>query len=160
MRARINRTLSAVAEKVAKISERRPSEDRGAKTASAHAFIQADPAAVRNRIVEHARLGKLPETIEALSAATEVPEKAVWNLVKQGAEDGVMILCKAAGLGWPEVRSVLEVTNTGKHKRTLDHKKGLEKYLKFSANTAQRVVRFLKLRKAISKAELLKVCEE
>lgn len=157
MRDRINDALSAVADTVA-ISHARNSG--GEKTVSAHAFIKQDPGLARLRIVDAARSGKLAETIDALSSVAGVPEKAVWNLVKLGSEEGVMILCKAAGLGWPEVKPVLEVTNTGKRKRTIDYKKALDIYLRLSSQTAQRVVRFLKLRKSITRNQLLQACED
>ncbi len=56
--------------------------------------------------------------------------------------DPVLILCKAAGLGWSTVKSVILVQSNGKAPlgQGLDY--AFANYGRLSTSTAQRVVRF------------------
>jgi hypothetical protein len=59
-----------------------------------------EPARVRERMTQCAEENNVDEFIEAFSLLSEVPAKAIRDLVRQSSEEGLMILGKASGLGW------------------------------------------------------------
>jgi uncharacterized protein (DUF2336 family) len=91
---------------------------------------------------------KFEETVAALAALSKVPIKIVDRLMEGDRPDPVLILCKAAGLNWPTVRSViLTRPNTGgTSSQGLDA--AFANYGRLSVSTAQRVVRFWQARQS------------
>jgi hypothetical protein len=61
-----------------------------------------------------------------------------------------LILCKVAGLNWPDARAVLVGATgaTDKSRTTFDS------YSSLTAESAQRVVRFIRLRRSATPAEI------
>jgi uncharacterized protein (DUF2336 family) len=155
MRTRINETLAAIATQVAKAKSPLPAGKSNPLPSSGkdgHAAItlsHQDLPRLRAQIGESARSGDRTETIEMLSSASKLPVKTVRNLLRAEAEDGVLILCKAIGLGWADVKNVL-VVMAGE----TDTKQAFSKYRNLTEDTAHRVIRFVKSCKAISKADL------
>jgi uncharacterized protein (DUF2336 family) len=90
--------------------------------------------------------GKFEEAVVALATLSKVPIKIADRLMSGDRPDPVLILCKAAGLGWPAVKGVIMVRpdGTGKSTQALDAAFG--NYGRLSASTAHRVVRFWQLR--------------
>jgi uncharacterized protein (DUF2336 family) len=148
MRLRINRTLAEVAAQVAK--ER--AEEAEAEGHSAITLKHLDAARLRTKVGEYAQAGKRGETIDALAALSRLPTEAIRSLMREGAQEGLLILCKSVGLGWPDVRHVLG-TMAGVRSEA-DLKPAFEKYINLNVETANRVIRFVKSCKAISKADL------
>ena len=60
--------------------------------------------------------------------------------------DPVLILCKAAGLSWPTVRSIILLRPDGKSTSSQGMDAAFANYSRLSASTAQRVVRFWQVR--------------
>lgn len=112
--------------------------------------VKLDPDALKRRLCELARSGERGPVVETLAAVADVPPIAVRNLIRQRSEDALLILCKAAGLGWPDAKAVLAVT-LGEPD---DPRVAFQHYVGLSAEVAQRVVRFIKLRKSASRSEL------
>jgi uncharacterized protein (DUF2336 family) len=88
--------------------------------------------------VEH----KFEETVVALAALSKVPVKIADRLMSGERPDPVLILCKAASIGWPTVKSV--ITTCVQANKTSVHglDAALGNYERLSVLTAQRVVRF------------------
>lgn len=112
--------------------------------------VRIDPDGLKVRLCEHARLRQRGPVIEDLAAVADVPVVAVRNLIRQRSADALLILCKAAGLGWSDAKAVLETT-LGEPD---DPRTAFQHYIGLTAETAQRVVRFIKLRKSASRSEL------
>ena len=91
--------------------------------------------------------GKYEETVVALAALSKVPINVADRLMASERSDPVLILCKAAGMGWPTVKSVITVNldNKGTSSQGLDA--AFANYGRLSASTAQRVVRFWQVRR-------------
>jgi uncharacterized protein (DUF2336 family) len=83
--------------------------------------------------------GKYEETVVALAALAKVPVNVADRLMASERPDPVLILCKAAGLGWPTVKSIIAVRAQGK---SAGIDSAFTHYEQLSASTAQRVVRF------------------
>lgn len=142
MRTRINQTLAAVADAVSK-----------AEQTTADAVTPQDIQHRKLQIGNFARAGKRAETITALAAVSKLPLESVHSLLKAGEEDGLLILCRAVGLAWPDVANVLAVMT----KQSADDEKvtqAFDKYFRLTEKTALRVINFVKACKAVSKADL------
>ncbi|MDC7784549.1 DUF2336 domain-containing protein [Rhodoplanes sp. TEM] len=112
--------------------------------------VRIDPDGLKVRLCEHARQRQRGPVIEDLAAVADVPVIAVRNLIRQRSADALLILCKAAGLGWSDARAVLETT-LGEPE---DPRAAFQQYIRLTGEVAQRVVRFIKLRKSASRSEL------
>ncbi len=144
MRVRISRTLAEVAKEEAQKAE--------VDGYSATTLRHQDGPRLKMKVGELAQAGKRTETIDALASLSRLPAEAIRSLMREGAEEGLLILCKAVALGWPEVKSVLGTLAGMRQESEL--KKAFEKYINLNADTANRVIRFVKSCKAISKADL------
>jgi uncharacterized protein (DUF2336 family) len=151
MRTRINQTLSAIASQVVKDE---PHPKAGGGRNSAVTLSHQDGPRLKSQLGEFARAGKRPQTIETLSALSELPIEAVKSLLRAEAEDGVLILCKAVGLGWSDAKHVLAVMSATSGEDATRAKAAFDKFYNLSDDTAQRVIRFVKSCKAVSKADL------
>ena len=90
--------------------------------------------------------GKYEETVVALAALSKVPIGVADRLMAGERPDPVLILCKAAGMGWPTVRSVITLRAGGKPPSGFGIDSAFANYDRLSASTAQRVVRFWQVR--------------
>jgi uncharacterized protein (DUF2336 family) len=90
--------------------------------------------------------GKYEETVVALAALSKVPISIADRLMASERPDPVLILCKAAGMAWPTVKSVIAVRPDGKAASNQGVDSAFANYGRLSASTAQRVVRFWQVR--------------
>ena len=90
--------------------------------------------------------GKYDETVVALAALSKVPLSIADRLMTGERPDPVLILCKAAGMGWPTVRAVITVQPDGKAPSPLGIDAAFANYDQLSPSTARRVVRFWQVR--------------
>lgn len=145
MRTRINRVLSAVSAQVTKVVAQQDGNGYSVKM-----LMQLDLAHLKVQLIEAARAGKRTETIDILATMSKVPVQGIKNLLKQQAQEGVLILCKAIGLGWSDAKSVLGALLGSDEK--IDYKAAFDEYLNLSAGTAHRVLRFAAARQSAAKA--------
>jgi len=89
---------------------------------------------------------KFEETVAALSVLCGVPIETADRLMAGDRPDPVLILCKAAGYGWPIARAIIlaRPTTKGTSNHYLDS--AYANFEKLTASTAQRVVRFWQVR--------------
>ena len=90
--------------------------------------------------------GKYEEAVVALASLAKVPINVVDRLMGGERPDPVLILCKAAGLGWPTVKAIFLVRPDGKGTSSQGLDEAFANYNRLSASTAQRVVRFWQVR--------------
>jgi uncharacterized protein (DUF2336 family) len=90
--------------------------------------------------------GKYEESIVGLAALAKVPIKVVDRLISGERPDPVLILCKAAGLGWQTVKGIFLVRPNGKGTSTQWLDEAFINFNRLSASTAQRVARFWRVR--------------
>lgn len=114
------------------------------------AAVRIEPVQPRTRLCEQAKLGQRGPTIETLASITEIPSKSIKNLIRLDSEEGILILCKVAGLGWADAKNVL-VALTG---TISDHRKLFDTYIGLTSDMARRVVRFIKMRRTLNKSEI------
>ncbi len=92
--------------------------------------------------------GKYDETVVSLAALSKVPIAIADRLMAGERPDPVLILCKAAGLSWPTVKSVITARPDGRPSSTLAINSAFANYDQLSASTAQRVVRFWQVQRS------------
>ncbi len=85
---------------------------------------------------------KYEETVVALAALSKVPIKIADRLMAGERPDPVLILCKAAGMSWPTVKSIIASCTEGNGTSIHGLDAALGNYERLSPSTAQRVVRF------------------
>ena len=85
---------------------------------------------------------KYEETVAALASLAKVPVSVADRLMAGDRPDPVLILCKAAGLGWATAKAVISVQPDGKAPSCQGLDYAFANYGRLSAATAQRVVRF------------------
>jgi uncharacterized protein (DUF2336 family) len=88
------------------------------------------------------------ETVIALAELTSVSVETVERLMAGDRSDPVLILCKAAGFGWPTVRAIILVRPGAKGTSSHSLDTAFANFERLSAPTAQRVVRFWQVQPA------------
>jgi hypothetical protein len=80
--------------------------------------------------------------VVGLAALAKVPIDVAVRLMAAARPDPVLILCKAAGLSWPTVKSIIAVRADGKARSNQGIESAFAGYGRLSESTARRVVRF------------------
>jgi uncharacterized protein (DUF2336 family) len=91
--------------------------------------------------------GKYEESVVGLAALAKVPINVVDRLMGGDRPDPVLILCKAAGLGWSTVKGIFQVHPNGKDISHHGLDEAFANYGRLSSSTARRVVRFWQIRR-------------
>jgi len=140
--AEIQRVLDKIAKEFDKSA---PARDYAAAQREVLALYQAGKLG-ETELAGFAGDKKFEETVAALSVLCGVPIETADRLMAGDRPDPVLILCKAAGYGWPTARAIMMVrpTTKGTSNQALDA--AYANFEKLSASTAQRVVRFWQVR--------------
>lgn len=94
-----------------------------------------------------AQSGKLDEIIASIALLSSVSCDLVDRLLRSGRADAVLVPCKALSFGWPTVRAILEARKSqGCAEQDIENAE--TEYLKLSASTAARVLRFWQVRQS------------
>ncbi len=148
MQERINKVLATVAAKVVRAS---------AAGGGAKATLQPDRARLRLQILQCAKTGHAAEMLEAFATLCRVPVKVLTGLVRQGVDEGFLVLGKANELAWTEVEEVLRIAMPAKTASHQDVKKLFDKFMALSATNAQRAASFIRTSRAVSRDDIVKL---
>jgi uncharacterized protein (DUF2336 family) len=102
-------------------------------------------------IVKFAEAKKSDEMAASLAALNNVPTDLMARLIEGPRSDLVLIPCKAGGLGWPTVESILRNRPVKPPITDATLKAALNDYGKLSVETAQRTLRFWQLHNKLEK---------
>ena len=138
MQARITQALAKVAGEVT-----RSAASSGARAGGRSAPKQ-DPARVKARISQCVEARNADGLIEALAVLSQVPVKAINDLIQQGSDEGMIVLGRACGLGWPEMQNILSVTMPAKTKSPEAIKTMFAKFINLTAPNAERAIKFIR----------------
>jgi uncharacterized protein (DUF2336 family) len=130
------------------------SADRKADIRQLPHAVQIDKSKLRSELVNYVESGRLTETVVALAALTGLAADTIRQLLSQEDPEAMLIACKACGLGWTTVRGLLELSGKSRGRTKANPAIYLDQYTKISRDTAERVMRFLKVRKTASAAEM------
>ncbi|MGZ5808313.1 MAG: DUF2336 domain-containing protein [Xanthobacteraceae bacterium] len=152
VRGRIEQVLTGVAKKISETEA--PPRRPGASNAR---VVAPNPAQLREQLSRLARSNRSPETLTAFALCCDVPIASVKNIHRQKSEEGMIILGKAAGLGWQDLKDVFAATMPDKIESKDAEKALFSKFLRLSTPNAQRVVRFIRTSQKLSKDEIKKL---
>jgi uncharacterized protein (DUF2336 family) len=97
-------------------------------------------------LAEMAEAKRFEDTVAALSLLGGVAVETVDRLMAGDRPDPILILCKAAGYGWPTVRAIMLSRPDARNTSSLALEGAFANFEKLSPATAQRVVRFWQVR--------------
>jgi uncharacterized protein (DUF2336 family) len=149
IRDRVEQVLSGVAKRISETEA--PPRKPGAANARAAA---PNTAQMKEQLSLLARAGRSGETLTAFAMCCDVPVASVKNVHRQKSEEGMIILGKAAGLGWQDMKDVIAATMPEKLATKDDEKALFSVFLRLSTPNAQRVVRFIRSSQKLSKDEI------
>src|SRR5438105_8571966 len=97
-------------------------------------------------LLAFARQRKYEETVAALAELSKSSFEVVRPLMQSLRDDGVLIPCKAAGLGWETVSAVLDSRFTSGSLGPHELAKAKEQFAKLTMDDARRLLRFWQVR--------------
>src|ERR1043166_7845555 len=101
-------------------------------------------------IVDFAHAGRFEETVAALAAKSSAAIEIIERMMQSNRADGLMIPCKAAGLSWPTVRTLMQM-NPAHRALSEESMDGARRdFLRLSAAAAQRILRFWQVRTSVN----------
>jgi uncharacterized protein (DUF2336 family) len=157
MRGRIERMLANASDHIAKEAPKSSSSD---SAWSARTLIKRDLTKLRSQFDEAVALGDGDNIISSLAKLVGLSDETVKNVVRQGSEDGILIICKAGEISWQSVRQLLLSKLWAQQLSDADLKDISDRYFRFSSESAERVLLFMKARNAMSAAEMQKLFAE
>jgi len=140
-RFEIKRVLAKVSDEVA--SKSRPRDYGAAQRVVAE--LRNEGKLNEPQLVEFAKSGRYEETVASIELLCRVPIDVVDRLMGGDRPDPILILCKAAGWGWPTARAVIQSRpHVQGSSHALDN--AFSNFERLSLATAQRVMRFWQAR--------------
>lgn len=91
------------------------------------------------------------EFIVGLARLSHAPNRIIEELFKGPRNDGFLMPCKAAGLGWPTVKFILGVKLAGKPAADRIIEVAQADYARLTVGTAQRTLRFMSIHETATK---------
>jgi uncharacterized protein (DUF2336 family) len=140
--AEIQRVLDKIARE---LSRSAPTRDYSAAQRIVLALHQAGNLG-ETELANFAKDKRFEETVAALSLLCGVPIETADRLMSGDRPDPILILCKAAGYGWPTARAIIIARAGGKGSSSQALDEAFANFEKLSPSTAQRVVRFWQVR--------------
>jgi uncharacterized protein (DUF2336 family) len=146
-RAHIQRVLSHIAEDVQHEAGFQSAKD------DAHAYAAALIMKENGRLgegplLEAAKADRSSDMVAMLALMCGAPMPLVRSLLQNGNREAFLIPCKAAGLAWPTVRTMLSSRSVGRTVSDQDIDLARADYSRLSPGSAQRVLRFWQVRQA------------
>ena len=103
-----------------------------------------NPARTRERISQSVQSKNVDELVDALAIHCEVPVNAIKGIIQRQSDEGMLILGKASGIGWQELKEILLLVLPSKTKTPEDVKSLFESFVKVTPADAQRAIRFIR----------------
>jgi len=101
-------------------------------------------------IFDFATSGRYADMVAALSRLCGAPLLLLENLLQSDQREAVLVPCKAAGLEWPTVRTILACRAIGRAMSDQDVDAARADFFRLSQSGAQRVLRFWQVRRTAS----------
>jgi uncharacterized protein (DUF2336 family) len=144
-RENIQQTLS----KISSDLERELAKPRDLKRAVARIALMTERGQLdEEQLLVFARTRQIDDVIAALAALTTMPAELVAPVVKSPRVDGLLVVCKAAGLRWSTAKTILTSRIIQQPMTETETAAAEQEYLHLSQGTAQRTLRFWKVRQA------------
>lgn len=151
VRPRVETLLSKVSSRIVQQAAAFPRANAGWSTTT---MIKRDLATLRTQLDKFIAAGLTQEIVNTLAQLAAIPSETVKNVIRQSAEDGLLIICRASGISWPSVRALLKSRAWLRTPQDNELKAISDRYFRLSAESAQRVLLFMKARKTMAAAEM------
>ncbi|SRR5579885_226275 len=157
MRPKVETLLSKVSSNIVRQAAAFPRAHTGWSTAT---MIKRDLATMRSQLEKFISSGGVAEITNTLAQLAAIPSETVKNVIRQSSEDGLLIICRAGGLAWPTVRTLLHSKAWPRPPQDKELKNLSDRYFRLSSESAQRVLLFMKARKTMPREEMSRLLEE
>jgi uncharacterized protein (DUF2336 family) len=157
LRPRVETLLSKVSSNIIRQAAVFPRPHSGWSTST---MIKRDLATLRSQLDKYIAAGAAAEATNTLAQLAAIPAETVKNVIRQSAEDGLLIICRASGLAWPTVRTLLHSRVWPRRPEDSELKSLSDRYFRLSSESAQRVLLFMKARKAMPRDEMSRLLED
>jgi hypothetical protein len=154
LRAQVQGVIQSITVEISRNADRAVAM-RGSQAGSQLKAI--DKGKLREELLDYATAGRASESATALAVLSELSIDTVRQLLTRQDYELLLIVSKACGIGWVAVRALLEMAAKSRGEFTFNSAAYLDDYNKLSRESAERVIRFLKVRKAASGAEIKKM---
>lgn len=114
-------------------------------------LVQADGKLDESIILESAKASQFEETAAALALLCSAPIELIDQLMQSNRIDGLLIPCKAGGLGWPAAKAVIRLTPAHGATSEAAFETAKKDYANLSLAAAQRILRFWQARSNVAK---------
>jgi uncharacterized protein (DUF2336 family) len=108
--------------------------------------LKAEGKLAEDVLLAFATASKYEEMVAALAALCAVPVKLIVPLIKSPRLEGLLVACKAGGIKWPTVTAILQARIAQHTLSRTELAQARSDYLKLSADTARRTLRFWAVR--------------
>ena len=109
-----------------------------------------DTEVIRSRLPAFAERQRIADLVVAFSVVSGVAIEIVDRLLHAPSVYGTMVLCRAIGLDWPKAQAVIRGRPGVWQSRAADLEEAQQEYLKLSAFSAQRLLRFWQVRQKVA----------
>ncbi len=116
-----------------------------------------DKEKLKFELHEYAATGQLAQSATALGMLSGVSAESIKRLISQHEIEALLIVCKSCELGWRTTRALIALSAKICGKVPDHAAQFLDQYTKMTAETAQRVMRFINARKAVSGSDIKKM---
>jgi uncharacterized protein (DUF2336 family) len=143
MQGELQQALASAAEQIARQSSRQRSYEASLRVAK---LLHERGELTDARIRESAEERHYEDTVAGLAVLSSLPIETIKPLMDSPRDEGMLIVCKGAGLTWPTVRAVLEC-RSAPGAPTADAAAKLEtEFAKLTRTNAERLLRFWRVR--------------
>ncbi len=125
------------------------------QTEIAHALVKSlyeDGRLDEQQVAQFAEDGKFDEANAAIAALANVPLSTAENMMVETRTEGVMILCKVAGLSWSAVKAFINMRDQLSDGAPTDIVSCKATYERLRPSTAQQVLRFHRMQQSAADA--------
>jgi uncharacterized protein (DUF2336 family) len=123
------------------------------QTEIAHALVKSlfeDGRLDEHQVAQFAESGKFDETNAAIAALANVSMTIAENMMIETRAEGVMILCKVAGMSWSTVKTIINLRDDLSGGEPTDINACRDTYERLRPSTAQQVLRFHRMQQTSS----------
>lgn len=110
------------------------------------ALLNANGELTEATLLDFAKQRKYEETVAALAELAQTTIEVIRPLMQSLRDDGVLVPCKAAGLGWKTVSAILESRYSTGSMAPRELAKAKDQFAKITPENARRLLRFWQVR--------------
>lgn len=120
-------------------------------------LIPLDLARLRAQISRAVQAGQSDETVDAIAILGRMPVKAVNDVIRIGSAEGLIAICKAGGMAWPDLQELLKAAFPGPTMTPGRLNVLFDTYARLSAQKAQAAMTYIRTTKSMSRTDIARL---